>query len=344
MDEDGRDINHGVVKHWNGAIARNRCLAWCLNYRGATGCEHIVNQGNKGCYVFTTADVDHGNNAGNHECWIFDPADGAVQSPPLVPVPDGSTCEDDTRWKTIYGEGCGAVADNPDAQGSWIDAKGLVTAAEACCFFGGGVWSDGASSKLVCPPSAYPVRGQAPAGEVAQNNSLNKQWCQCPTPTKCKSSLGTADVHDNCFDDATGFDFSTCPTCTCIATSRKLVDILEPSTWSTWREGELAVIRWVGYPHDARSVGFILGKDGEAVLTCSAKDLASNQNNRCILDKEGVAPGRLTIRLPKDLKAGDDYALSLYEDAEHVSVDSNTAVTRANFRIMKSGKWCPPGR
>ena len=65
------DVNHGIKKHADVNLAIPACVAWCQAYGGATGCEHIVNQGNRGCYVFTTTEIHHGNNARNHLCWIF---------------------------------------------------------------------------------------------------------------------------------------------------------------------------------------------------------------------------------------------------------------------------------
>merc|ERR1711862_85986 len=37
---------------------------------GATGCEVIWDQGNRGCYVHT-AEVERGNGVARHQCWIF---------------------------------------------------------------------------------------------------------------------------------------------------------------------------------------------------------------------------------------------------------------------------------
>jgi len=68
---DNHDINNDVTKNPNVDLPEAECLAWCKSTEGATGCERIVNQGNKGCYVFTTEDIHHGNGVVNHWCWVF---------------------------------------------------------------------------------------------------------------------------------------------------------------------------------------------------------------------------------------------------------------------------------
>ena len=70
----GRDQNSGVVK-LNGldtgtAQAQAACLRLCKARQGATGCEAIWGQGNRGCYVHTQ-EVARGNGARNHACWVF---------------------------------------------------------------------------------------------------------------------------------------------------------------------------------------------------------------------------------------------------------------------------------
>ena len=50
--------------------ARLGCLERCKTVKGATGCEVIWNQWNKGCYVHT-AEVARGNGVGNHYCWVM---------------------------------------------------------------------------------------------------------------------------------------------------------------------------------------------------------------------------------------------------------------------------------
>merc|ERR1712130_371549 len=74
VKRNGYDQNSGVVKlnNLNGNTARRQkqCLKMCLARRGATGCEVIWNQGNRGCYVHTRQ-VARGNNAARHRCWIF---------------------------------------------------------------------------------------------------------------------------------------------------------------------------------------------------------------------------------------------------------------------------------
>ena len=70
----GHDQNSGVIKlnnlDGNTAERQAKCLLLCLAYEGATGCEEIWNQGNRGCYVHTKA-VARGNGRRNQACWIF---------------------------------------------------------------------------------------------------------------------------------------------------------------------------------------------------------------------------------------------------------------------------------
>ena len=70
----GGDQNSGVIKingiDGNTKAAREECLRLCQATNGATGCEVIWNQNNRGCYVHTR-EVSRGNNVGNHYCWIF---------------------------------------------------------------------------------------------------------------------------------------------------------------------------------------------------------------------------------------------------------------------------------
>ena len=49
---------------------QNSCLERCKSYPGATGCEVIWNQRNRGCYVHTK-DISRGNNRKRHLCWVF---------------------------------------------------------------------------------------------------------------------------------------------------------------------------------------------------------------------------------------------------------------------------------
>merc|ERR1712115_327451 len=74
VKRNGHDQNHGVVKlnglDGNTAQRQRKCLKMCLARRGATGCEVIWHQGNRGCYVHTR-EVARGNNAPRHRCWIF---------------------------------------------------------------------------------------------------------------------------------------------------------------------------------------------------------------------------------------------------------------------------------
>ena len=78
----GGDQNSGVIKldavDGNTAQQQAKCLAMCRAYKGATGCEEIWNQGNRGCYVHTSV-VARGNGVPNHACWIFSKCRGNFQ-------------------------------------------------------------------------------------------------------------------------------------------------------------------------------------------------------------------------------------------------------------------------
>ena len=75
----GGDQNSGVVKlnsvDGNTAQAQATCLKLCKNRGGATGCEVIWNQGNRGCYLHTQT-VARGNEVGMHMCWVFSKCKG----------------------------------------------------------------------------------------------------------------------------------------------------------------------------------------------------------------------------------------------------------------------------
>ena len=70
----GRDQNAGVKKldsvNANTPDRQEKCLERCHSESGATGCEVIWNQGNRGCYVHTQ-EIARGNGVNNHQCWIF---------------------------------------------------------------------------------------------------------------------------------------------------------------------------------------------------------------------------------------------------------------------------------
>ena len=70
----GGDQNSGVIKlnnvDGNTAQAQATCLNLCRQRAGATGCEVIWHQGNRGCYVHTQT-VARGNGVSRHMCWIF---------------------------------------------------------------------------------------------------------------------------------------------------------------------------------------------------------------------------------------------------------------------------------
>lgn len=78
-----QDANFGL---WANAQA---CLNWCMGRPGVTACERIYNYGYRGCYLFTTTAVNHGNGVAGHECWIISPA--PTYRPTVIPttVPTG---------------------------------------------------------------------------------------------------------------------------------------------------------------------------------------------------------------------------------------------------------------
>jgi hypothetical protein len=62
---------------------REACLKLCEKVPGATGCETIKNQGNRGCYAHTSS-IARGNNARNHKCWVFAKCTKKPNVPPKV--------------------------------------------------------------------------------------------------------------------------------------------------------------------------------------------------------------------------------------------------------------------
>lgn len=70
----GGDQNSGVTKinglDGNTIAAQAHCYQKCLATPGATGCEVIWDQNNRGCYVHTK-EAARGNNAARHMCSIF---------------------------------------------------------------------------------------------------------------------------------------------------------------------------------------------------------------------------------------------------------------------------------
>ena len=73
----GADQNSGVKKlnsvDGNTIQAQQECLRLCSLVHGATGCEVIWDQGNRGCYAHTQ-DISHGNGVDRHFCWVFSKA------------------------------------------------------------------------------------------------------------------------------------------------------------------------------------------------------------------------------------------------------------------------------
>lgn len=79
MKENNRDQNSGVIKLDNLNTKSDKeleaCLKKCETRIGATGCEAIWDQGNRGCYAHMEY-VEKGNNANRHVCWVFSKCTG----------------------------------------------------------------------------------------------------------------------------------------------------------------------------------------------------------------------------------------------------------------------------
>ena len=74
VEENYQDVNSGVVRLRGGnfktAAEHLECLELCGAYAGATGCEAIWGQGNRGCYVHTSHEIAKGNGQARHSCWL----------------------------------------------------------------------------------------------------------------------------------------------------------------------------------------------------------------------------------------------------------------------------------
>ena len=70
----GGGHSSGVIKlddrNANSAKRQERCFRMCRSTPGATGCEAIWNQRNKGCYAHTEQ-ISRGNRGDRHLCWVF---------------------------------------------------------------------------------------------------------------------------------------------------------------------------------------------------------------------------------------------------------------------------------
>ena len=79
IKNDGNNQNSGVIKknslNGNTTEARKQCLATCKETDGATGCEVIWDQHNRGCYVHTQ-EIARGNGVERHMCWVFSNCSG----------------------------------------------------------------------------------------------------------------------------------------------------------------------------------------------------------------------------------------------------------------------------
>jgi len=118
----GADQNSGVIKldslgtYGTEDAARANCLQRCRDHDGATGCEVIWNQGNKGCYVQTQA-IDRGNNVGNHYCWVFSKCGAAGTGRRLLQSDDAVTpIADDQADATADGDDQADTAETDAAE------------------------------------------------------------------------------------------------------------------------------------------------------------------------------------------------------------------------------------
>jgi len=74
VKSNGADQNSGVIKknsnQGNKVAAQEACLKICSEHKGATGCEVIWDQSNRGCYI-QTQPIAKGNGVPRHYCWVF---------------------------------------------------------------------------------------------------------------------------------------------------------------------------------------------------------------------------------------------------------------------------------
>ena len=102
IKHDGGDQNSGVIKldggdytdfsHDPGHKKKIRdCLGRCGSWKGATGCEMIWKQGNKGCYVHTK-EISRGNNVDRHSCYLATPPEENTRAELSEISFNGHTC------------------------------------------------------------------------------------------------------------------------------------------------------------------------------------------------------------------------------------------------------------
>ena len=74
LDENITDRNLGVYQFHgldgNTLEMQEQCLKLCRSHPGATGCEVIWNEGNRGCYAHTKK-ISRGSGSDHHFCWVF---------------------------------------------------------------------------------------------------------------------------------------------------------------------------------------------------------------------------------------------------------------------------------
>ena len=84
----GGDHDSGVVqlnsRNANTLERQQECFKLCRSTSGATGCEVVWNQRNKGCYVHTEP-ISRGNQGDRHFCWVFSKCDEGKHTYLLYP-------------------------------------------------------------------------------------------------------------------------------------------------------------------------------------------------------------------------------------------------------------------
>jgi len=104
IKSNGVDQNEGVIKlndvDINTPELQAACLSKCRGISGATGCETIWNQENRGCYAHTSV-IAKGNDFINHACWVFSKC--TTDSPPskYYKMPGANHCPDSFTIHTV---------------------------------------------------------------------------------------------------------------------------------------------------------------------------------------------------------------------------------------------------
>jgi hypothetical protein len=212
VDARGRDVNSGIFKHEDPDLARGECLAWCAGQFSqstkdvATGCEHIVNRGNRGCYVFVSTEIHHGNGRSDHECWIF-----TRQEPEMVDTDCRlvTECAPDEEFQVVAATDktnnvCNAITDC-DLETHWTSAKYTAVSDNRCTLLS------------VCDTKGDPNEGQpccqdykltTNAGMFNDRICTRIDDCEVGGPAFQKAQACRDSGHGKCEDD--GFQAVNC--------------------------------------------------------------------------------------------------------------------------------------